>query len=84
MISYSIEDSSHEPTQKGDTCAGSSHAMKKRAKDARRSTFLIRDIDPELWAHVKAAAALNHETVSAAIKQFLEEYAKKGGRHAAR
>lgn len=56
----------------------------KRTKDARRSTFLIRDIDPELWAQVKAAAALNHETVSAAIKRFLEEYAKKGGRHAAR
>jgi len=56
----------------------------KRKKDERKATFLIRDVDPELWARVKSAAALNHETVTAAIHRFLQEYAKEGGRHAAR
>jgi hypothetical protein len=56
----------------------------KRKKDGRKATFLIRDVDPELWARVKSAAALNHETVTAAIHRFLQEYAKKGDRHAAR
>ncbi len=53
--------------------------MPKRKKDERKATFLIRDVDPDLWARVKAAAALNHETVTAAIHRFLEDYAKKGG-----
>ena len=58
--------------------------MPKTKKDKRKATFMIRDVDPDLWARVKSAAALNHETVTAAIHRFLEEYAKKGGHHAAR
>ena len=55
-----------------------------KKQEKRKATFLIRDVDPELWARVKSTAALNHETVTSAIHRFLEDYAKKGGHHATR